>query len=297
MNSKLCRIGLAKIKRSTHRRCWISGTLVVVCLMGQIVFAADDPPLKENADNIAFQKHATEAAEAYKIQIGSDPVRELSMKKGPILRWSNPVPGKQTHGEVFLWTDRGRPEAILSLYEFVGTGDVIREQHEFCSLSLTNVIAGTKDKTVWSPKMAGVRMELVPDAAAPSELARVRLREMRSFAEQVTSEKTTREGDIRQLRLLPQPLYRYEGTHPDILDAALFAYVEGTDPEVVLLIEARSKENGYQWTCGFARLNSIKMSASYKDKLIWEVTELPWNEALDRPDKAYTALKIPRVGR
>ena len=36
-------------------------------------------------------------------------------------------------------------------------------------------------------------------------------------------------------RLLPQPLYRYESTDPDVVDGALFAFVTsaGTDPEVL----------------------------------------------------------------
>jgi len=255
--------------------------------------AADESPSgKVTADSAEFQAHAKEAASAYKIQRGSDPAQELSFHHGSILRWSNPVGGKETHGEVFLWTDRGRPEVVLSLYEFVGSGDVVREQHEFCSLSSTKLTARTPQKALWAPRAAGLKMEPLPDAAAPADSARARLREMRTYAERFTSDKTTREGVTRQLRLLTQPIYRYDGTHPEILDGALYAYVEATDPEILLLIEARSKDQGYEWTFGFARLNSVQLRAFYLEKTIWEASLLSWRDALDRADEPYTAFRI-----
>ena len=49
--------------------------------------------------------------------------------------------------------------------------------------------------------------------------------------------------DLKELRLLPQPLYRYEPNDGDspMVDGAVFGYVWtiGTDPEVLLVVEAR----------------------------------------------------------
>ena len=41
-----------------------------------------------------------------------------------------------------------------------------------------------------------------------------------------------------ELRLLTQPLYRYQDETAGILHGALFAFVEANDPEVLLLLEA-----------------------------------------------------------
>jgi hypothetical protein len=38
---------------------------------------------------------------------------------------------------------------------------------------------------------------------------------------------------------LAQPLFRYESIDPDLVDGALFAFVTSTDPEALLVIEAR----------------------------------------------------------
>ena len=47
--------------------------------------------------------------------------------------------------------------------------------------------------------------------------------------------RSTREA--LELRLLATPLYRYRDTSPEGSDGALFAFVQGTDPEVLLLVE------------------------------------------------------------
>jgi len=271
-------------------RFWI--TFIVMTAGGwQMTFSADEP-VKKITEKEAFQAHAKAAAAAYSVQIVAEPPIELLPQNESVLRWANPVGGKETHGEVFLWTDRGRPEVILSLYEFIGAGDVLREHHEFCSLSNTKVAAKMGDKSIWAPTEAGVQMKPISDSAPPGDSARTRLREMRTLAAQFTADKTTREDVTRDLRLLTQPLYRYEGTHPDVLDGAVFAFVESTDPEILLIIEATRKGEGHEWTYALARLNSIRMRAFHNDNPVWEAPLLPWRDALDRPDKPYTALRI-----
>ena len=63
-----------------------------------------------------------------------------------------------------------------------------------------------------------------------------------------------REGsDREELRLLPQPVYRYESEDPEVQDGGVFAFVQGTDPEVLLLLEAVRTEGGLVWIYGFVR--------------------------------------------
>ena len=45
------------------------------------------------------------------------------------------------------------------------------------------------------------------------------------------------------MRLLPKPVHRSDlgssqGVHPDLVDGANFAFVQGADPEAVLMVEA-----------------------------------------------------------
>jgi hypothetical protein len=103
---------------------------------------------------------------------------------------------------------------------------------------------------------------------------------------------TSREGDRAQLRLLAAPLYRYEETKGELIDGALFAFVEATDPEVILLIEARRARDGtLAWQYGLARLNSVKLQAFYQDREVWSAPELPWRQVQDR-SQPYFSLRI-----
>ena len=58
-----------------------------------------------------------------------------------------------------------------------------------------------------------------------------------------------------ELRLLPQPIHRYADASAGLLDGALFVIAYGTNPEVVLVIEANGKEKTQPvWTFALARI-------------------------------------------
>ena len=71
--------------------------------------------------------------------------------------------------------------------------------------------------------------------------------------------------------MLPQPLYRYESTDPDVLDGALFALVTsaGTDPEIMLLLESRTASSGPQWVFGAGRFSDMSLWLSHEGHEVW----------------------------
>jgi hypothetical protein len=254
--------------------------------------ATETPHQGDDAAREDFQKYAKETSARYEIRSRSNADRKFALIEESILRWTNPVGGRQAHGEVFLWTDRGRPAAVLSLYQVTEAG-VVHEHHEFCSLSLEGLIGRRSGQPAWSPADAGVELKAFPEGPTVQDSERLRLVQMRRLAEQLRADKTTRDGVKRELRLLPKPVYRYESSNPDILDGALFSFVEATDPEVFLLIEARSKgKDEHEWRYGLGRMNSVRLRVLRGEQMLWEAAELPWRDALDRPDKAYTAMRI-----
>jgi hypothetical protein len=73
-----------------------------------------------------------------------------------------------------------------------------------------------------------------------------------------------------ELRLLPQSLYRYEDEKAGILDGAIYALVHGTNPEVLLLIEAQaSGDNAAQWKVAFGSLAAARCVVRLDGKEIW----------------------------
>jgi hypothetical protein len=257
----------------------------------------DDPPPSGPEVEAAkkFQVYAKDTPAAYDARAEREDGRKLTLRGEPILRWSNPLGGRRAHGEVFLWTDQGRPAAVLSIYEFTASEGTVHEHHEFCSLARTGLHFASRRPLVWAPAEAGTEVKPLADAPAPADSGRQRLTQMRELAAKLSAEKTTREGETRALRLLSQPVYRYEGLdakNADTLDGALFAFVEATDPEIFLLVEARVSEGKSAWQFGLVRMTSIRLRVSRGDATVWEVDSLPWSDTLNQRDRPYTAFQV-----
>ena len=53
------------------------------------------------------------------------------------------------------------------------------------------------------------------------------------------------------------------------LDGALFTFAFGTDPEVLLVIEAQKTPAGAVWRYAAAPFTDFEIQLKYKDKLVW----------------------------
>jgi hypothetical protein len=257
--------------------------------------AADETSEAQAAKKL--QAYAKEAAAAYEIHVraagekGKGEGRRTLLRDEPILRWTNPVGGRRAHGEVFLWTDEGRPAAVLSLYQWTAPDGVIHEHHEFCSLATGAVATKGPGGRDWSPTEAGVTLLPVPEAPVPGASQRQRLSQMRELAGRFTAKKTTRNNETRALRLLPQPVHRFDSER-GATDGALFAFVEATDPEAFLLLEVHTPGGKPQWHYAFARMTIVRIAASLGDKEVFLAEEIPWARTLNRKDQPYTAFTI-----
>jgi hypothetical protein len=249
---------------------------------------ADEPPSEQSQAAKEFQALAKDAAAAYELRADTADGRKLILRKEPLLRWSNPLAGRKAHGDVFLWTDEGRPAAALSLYEYTTPDGVIHQHHEFCSLATGKLVGAGPDGRNWSPEVAGIKLSVAPGAPIPAATATRRRSQLGEVAGRFRGSMVSREErERRDLRLLPQPLVQYASAHHEVTDGALFALVEATDPEAFLLIEARSADGKLQWHYALARMNSLWLGATLDETSVWEADQLPWSEVIRRADKPY----------
>jgi hypothetical protein len=164
------------------------------------------------------------------------------------------------------------------------------------SLSLTGLVAERHGKVLWEPDRPGITLQDVPDAAVPSDAATIRLRQMRSlagaFSAVMIDYRNNPKGERQTLRLLPQPLYRYQSTAPEVIDGALFAYVLGTDSEVLLLLEARAAGDRTIWQYAFARMNNDALVGFHNEREVWSVGRARYENSLHEPYK-WTGISEP----
>jgi hypothetical protein len=228
-------------------------------------------------------------AAGYVLRVGSETGRKLELRAEPILHWTNPVPEKQMQGEVFLWTDDGRPAAVLNWFEMSEDG-ALQTFHEFTSLAEEGLLGTGPANRRWTPGASAVKISALNGAPMPAITPWQRLSQMRALATQFVCEKTDRKGQTQTLRLLSQPIARYESTKHHVIDGGLFTFVEATDPEAFLLLEVKPVGDRLQWHFGMARMASVKIQASFHDNVVWQVKTLPFEDYRNRADQPYALL-------
>jgi hypothetical protein len=182
------------------------------------------------------------------------------------------------YGEVFVWTVADRPAAIASIFRWYhpfkdGTIEIV-------SLSPAAISARDGGNLVWDCRSPGLTWQAV-DGPAPSAAKGARLTQMRALVRRLSAQlKDKRGGEpiVRDLRLLGQPLHRYESAAQDVVDGAVFAFAEVTDPEVIALVEAFKDESSARWRYALARMNNHALEVSLDGKIVqsWPHIDRPW---------------------
>jgi hypothetical protein len=186
------------------------------------------------------------------------------MQKEPVLRWPNPT-REVPEGATFVWTLDGRPEAIGCIWKH----GIL--SHAFQSLSTSTLIAEHREQTVWHPAAKGISLLDFPKAPQPADSPVKRLSQMKDLARRFQC-RLSGDGEKREdLRLLPSPIYRYKTDRQDLFDGALFAYVQGTDPEVILLLEAHRRDGKAEWKYALTRRSMLALEADLDGERIWTV--------------------------
>lgn len=231
-------------------------------------------------------KYYTEVAQGYDIRLRSAPKEPLVVSPEPLLVYSNPTIGFDTHGAFFVWTRNGRAEAIGAIWsKRISAEETSRKNvnHEFHSLALEPLVAQGKDGVKWTPKKPGIELRPVPDAPAPAATRTKRLAQMRDISRQFTGyDLNPREGDgaevERQMRVLPKPLYRYEEPkvddsrsviEEDVVDGGVFGLFHDWDPEILLVIETRPTDDGPCWHYGVAYVDYKPLRLELNAREVW----------------------------
>lgn len=208
--------------------------------------------------------------------------RPIALTAEPLLSYTNPVRGGQTFGNVFLWTDAGRPLLLAAFWSVAEPDDVTVRwlSQEWHSLANNSVTVNVDGLQTWESGEPGVSWSVVKDVAAPLKSRPLRLAQMREIAAQIRAEIETHESELRRMS---QPIYRYPPGIPGILDGAIFAFVMGTDPELFAVIEATAAEDGsVAWRLGFAHFTNAPVRATIDGEEIFSAGRCPPMQATGR---------------
>lgn len=251
--------------------------VTATCAIGMFVLAtfgfAADPP-KDSPEKPAdaalrekWQKVYREIAES--LEMRHDKTK-LLLHDAPLLYYSNPVRGTDQHGTMFLWTEEGRPAVLGSVWSGMDRQKPTLRNitHEFHSLVEDSKIESLVDgKTRWTSGERGIAWQALAGTPAPEATRTGRLVQMRVIARRLSASITAEEKN--ELRLLPQPLYRYPDKTAGAVDGAVFVFALATDPELVLLIEASADADTRVWKVAFARFGNLAMAVKDGERTLW----------------------------
>src|SRR5262249_42673510 len=140
--------------------------LVAVLCCGDL--GAADEPEKDKGDEARQEQleKLKRSAAQYTVSLANDRKRLVKFHGDAVLRCSNPTTGIMD-GSIYLWSNDGRPQAILKLY----TWDGERFSHEWHSLSECAIVAERGGKSVWNPDEPGINCRELADAPKPAAVA------------------------------------------------------------------------------------------------------------------------------
>lgn len=224
----------------------------------------------EQADPKTLYSYYARQAADYELFLDTERQPRLEFKREPVLVWTN---AEGFFGGVFVWTWQGRPEVIGcvgSRQTHPGEYSLFHELHSLGQARIKPARFGDGKRT-WRPAQGGIELADVEDAPQPGESPRRRLTQMRNLAREFTG-WMQQDGDVTELRLLPQPIFRYQAAEQGVQDGAIFALVwKGTDPDVLLLLESRQVDGNPRWQYGLARFNWREMWVKRNDREVWRV--------------------------
>ncbi|HEY4259955.1 MAG TPA: hypothetical protein VGM98_07340 [Schlesneria sp.] len=183
----------------------------------------------------------------------------------PIFKYSDPARGYVAASVWKLGGDQKRPLALLAVELDRNTYGRPCIGYEYGSIT-DRPLKVQFDKFTWTPKSTLYEFKQIPDAPPPEKTPQLRLIQLRSLAKRFASTEVVK-NEKCELRLLPQPVDRYEPSEVDRADGAVFFFTFGTNPEVVLLIES----NGHSWSYAAGRMTGAQeVVLTFDDAIAWQ---------------------------
>ena len=250
---------------------WAIGLSFVSCLVG--LAAAEEPKLSDEmrAEHLAHMKKVAKS-----IRLLANPQRkdsEVKLVDEPILRYADST--RRLHeSSLWIWSSGGRPSAVLAVEYYPKSPRGPRWLFEIASLSTERIGARRSTDLNWTAKEPGLKLLTLKDAAAPADKAVRRLAQMKELFRHFAAHETATVGGRIELRPLSSPLFRYSQTDDNLLDGAIFAFANGTNPEVLLVLEAQTvKGSAAAWQYGLVQTTGAAVAVERDGKEVWQRDE------------------------
>lgn len=248
------------------QNCWIFAVAFAMANVATTIRAEEIPQ-----NDPRLQKLYLDEAKRWEMWVGPDHKRQAEIVVEPVFRWQNLARANGQSGAMFVWLFEGRPVVIGGVFSNPAGPNRRDIMHEFHALGPDRLFPNFRDSnSKWLPG-AGVTLKPLPNSPTVEDTPAKRMLQLRAIARDFKANSTDAERQRWDLRLLPKPLYRYEKPQGNVIDGALMALVSdaGTDPEIILILEARKDADRTAWYYRAVRLSISDLYVDYQGERVW----------------------------
>jgi hypothetical protein len=256
------------------------------------IAAADDKAVRVER-RAELLKQMKGLAEASDVRF-ADTDKPAKLVAAPVFRYDD-QPRRFIDATMWIWTDGVRPVACQKV-EARWHFDTNKPEWGYCFTSLSpDLIAArwSKDRA-WRSTAAGIEFQPVARADAPGTSTAARRRQAREIARGFACRMLVnpRTEETAEMRLLTTPIYEYSDPDSKLLLGAVFGFeMNGTNPDLLVLIEARGEADKLSWHFAPARMTTGGLTLKYAEKVVWEV---PFVAPSDGPFANWLFFTTPR---
>lgn len=254
---------------------WTSAFLAVCLAMGPTTVSmaqqSDESSTRDEGRKVL--QHATEHMQRLQMRL-ADGGEMVELSDRPLLTYGDAARANK-NGTLWAFGKTGRPLAVLELYQ--GMEPNAPWVHAITLTGTDGVKMISPSGVTWSPQTTQIEPTPFSGVADPDAKQSTRLRQMKDMARKFTAHEFWDPKNSRfELRLLVQPVLRYRDAEKKVHDAAMFVLAHGTNPEVILLIEAvGEKLEESRWHYSLARLGSAEMHVELEGSEVWKQDRTP----------------------
>ncbi len=225
------------------------------------------PTAEQRSKHLANMK-----ALAQSFRILTESGREDSAAKladEPLLRYADNT-RYNNEATLWIWSSGGRPAAIAAIELYPRHPKGPQWLYEIASLSPERIAVERKEILNWTAKEPGLKLTPLDDADPPADKPVRRLGQMKTLLRRFTAHETTATEGRIELRALTNPLHRYSDPTNGVTDGAIFAFANGTNPEILLVLEASGPKVGHAtWQYALAQMTGGVVSVQLGEKEVW----------------------------
>jgi hypothetical protein len=234
---------------------------------------AEDSPPDQKADTARAESLERMLARTkqmiVRIQAGAEE-RRPELVEAPLIHYADQV-RNLPESTLWVWHQQGLPVLFCKVEQIRDA----RASWQYCCVPATadKIDVEWQRQFRWRSRETLFSWVAVADAPEPSDKAPTRLTQMKAIVRGFGGETEQTPIKSRQkMRLLASPLHRFAAPEQNVLDGAVFGLTSnGTNPDVLLLVEALGKEESKaRWRYGVVGMTGDAVEVVLKNKTVWK---------------------------